>query len=562
MKKLIASTLAVLALATNPVFAQKAALGPKAGASPSVGLLYSSMPAPSGCVSSSVPFFGADLKLTCDGGLSYDAATGGIQQIGGVVTRADANSLVNGDVSAGEWIYDETSTYTAPVSKTATGVKVNPELLSAVNYYYRGVRAWVCPPGVTSVTFTVNARRVPGDASAIMRTNIGDISAIPISTADHTLTDSFADYSVTASVTAGTAYTLLIFARHATMASGATQRFEISSARLVPNTGTGVFASSFVRYAVTPGVVGNSYGWVWNTSRRAYDQSPFSTLTLVTSAGAIAISYISDIYGTFPTWAKIGVQEAGQTASVMAASAQQLPKISELALVATGTKTVTIWSGMTSKPGATVLGTRAVAIYAPATASITFKRTPASIVIYGDSIMVGGNTTNPPLEAWPMLLRPYFGGRLATHGWGYAALNDDAVDAAARTAFARKLVSYGAHRYWFAIGTNDYGLNKWTAAAFGTAYAALLDELKGQDPLAQIYCQTPIVRTTETANGSGSTLSDYRTQIIAAAAARSPWAIAVDGESFMSVASLDDGVHPTTAGHALYAAAVRAVLGL
>ena len=75
MKKLIASTLAVLALATNPVFAQKAALGPKAGASPSVGLLYSSMPAPSGCVFTSVPFFGADLKLTCDGAFAFATAT-------------------------------------------------------------------------------------------------------------------------------------------------------------------------------------------------------------------------------------------------------------------------------------------------------------------------------------------------------------------------------------------------------------------------------------------------------------------------------------------------------
>ena len=29
--------------------------------------------APTGCVSTSVPFFGADLKLTCDGGITYDS---------------------------------------------------------------------------------------------------------------------------------------------------------------------------------------------------------------------------------------------------------------------------------------------------------------------------------------------------------------------------------------------------------------------------------------------------------------------------------------------------------
>ena len=34
---------------------------------------FSSFVAPTGCVSTSVPFFGADLKLTCDGGITYDS---------------------------------------------------------------------------------------------------------------------------------------------------------------------------------------------------------------------------------------------------------------------------------------------------------------------------------------------------------------------------------------------------------------------------------------------------------------------------------------------------------
>lgn len=61
---------------------------------------YSGMPAPPGCVSTSVPFFGASVTLTCDGGISYDAATNrlsvGALRIGtsttaGWVLTADAN---------------------------------------------------------------------------------------------------------------------------------------------------------------------------------------------------------------------------------------------------------------------------------------------------------------------------------------------------------------------------------------------------------------------------------------------------------------------------------------
>ena len=39
------------------------------------GASYSGFVAPTGCVSSSVPFFGASVTLGCDGGISYDAAT-------------------------------------------------------------------------------------------------------------------------------------------------------------------------------------------------------------------------------------------------------------------------------------------------------------------------------------------------------------------------------------------------------------------------------------------------------------------------------------------------------
>jgi lysophospholipase L1-like esterase len=136
------------------------------------------------------------------------------------------------------------------------------------------------------------------------------------------------------------------------------------------------------------------------------------------------------------------------------------------------------------------------------------------------------------------------------------------VDASARSAFVSVVSAYSPSILWIAIGTNDYGLNKWSAASFGTAYAALLDALNSALPDLFIYCQTPIVRANEAANGSGSKLGDYRTQIATAVSTRTAYAKLIDGTAILTTDDLADGVHPTTAGHATYAAAVIAELGL
>ncbi len=121
------------------------------------------------------------------------------------------------------------------------------------------------------------------------------------------------------------------------------------------------------------------------------------------------------------------------------------------------------------------------------------------------------------------------------------------------------MVGYAAPAYWLAIGTNDYGLDMWSASSFGAAYGGLLDGLHAGMPSSLIYCQTPIVRSTETANGFGNTTTDYRTAIATACATR-PWAKLIDGTQIVTTAALSDGVHPTTAGQATYAAFVLAQL--
>ena len=113
---------------------------------------------------------------------------------------------------------------------------------------------------------------------------------------------------------------------------------------------------------------------------------------------------------------------------------------------------------------------------------------------------------------------------------------------------------------WLAIGTNDYGLETQSAADFGTAYSDLLDKLHADLPAVTIYCQTPIVRTSEVANSFEDTLGAYRTATGTAVGARD-YCVLVDGSAFVTTALLDDGVHLTTAGHANVAVDVAAVLG-
>ena len=166
-------------------------------------------------------------------------------------------------------------------------------------------------------------------------------------------------------------------------------------------------------------------------------------------------------------------------------------------------------------------------------------------------------------EAAAMLVRAAYGGNVLVEAWGYRALKDDGTDATARQTFSTRLASYNPSKIWFAIGTNDYGNSNgmWSAADFGTAYADLLDKLHTDIPGATIYCQSPLIRTTETANlNHSNTLDDYRAQISTAAAARSGYCTYVNGKTILSTSDLTDGVHPSTAGHLLWANAIKSAM--
>lgn len=291
------------------------------------------------------------------------------------------------------------------------------------------------------------------------------------------------------------------------------------------------------------------------------ETSTYAFAEYTTTATMIEVTSYTTIYGDFPAGAQVVVMVDG--AFHQAITANALGAFTGRVNLPSGTKTVGIVNGLQSRPLATVIGSWPITIRANATLTQIAPTANNRVLFYGDSITVGGNATTPAAQGYvPLVRAAYAPDSVAVEGWGYRALYDDCVDATARAAFVAKVVAWAPERLWMAIGTNDYGLNKWTAAAFGTAYAALLDDLHAALPSATIFAQTPLLRTTETANGSGSTLGDYRTAIATAVSTRTAYATLVDGTAIMTTASLADGVHPTTAGHALYASAVIAELGI
>lgn len=285
-----------------------------------------------------------------------------------------------------------------------------------------------------------------------------------------------------------------------------------------------------------------------------------------TDATSVDIDTWNDIYTLFPDETSIGVRIDGADYSTVLPGAAG-DQTDTLALGA-GTKTVEFINGMQSSPGfgppANVAGTFIKNLTFNSSATLVAQPASPRLLVYGDSISVGAFADSPPLEGVWQLVRNAYGGSLVIEGWGWRSLYDDCATAIKRAEFVAHIAAMLPASIWLAIGTNDYGLNKWSAASFGAAYAALLDDLHTSLPNAVIYCQSPLDRGTETANGSGSTLGDYRTQISTAAAARSGYCTFVDGTgaAYPGTAEMVDGIHPSTAGHAMYAAAVISELGL
>jgi hypothetical protein len=174
-------------------------------------------------------------------------------------------------------------------------------------------------------------------------------------------------------------------------------------------------------------------------------------------------------------------------------------------------------------------------VYEPLCGANPVQSTPTEVgpvVVYGDSIASQG---------WPQKLGWQADGR------GCRSLFNDPNP-------APRLLQWSSRAVWIAIGTNDYYLSKWSPAAFGAAYGALLDALSTR----RVYAQTPLLRKTDPLNAFGVGLDAYRQAIIAECATRA-WCTYIDGRYLVPVSMLADTVHPNADGYLVYAINARSV---
>lgn len=293
-----------------------------------------------------------------------------------------------------------------------------------------------------------------------------------------------------------------------------------------------------------------------------YVTNPFAKIDYQTDATLFRVQVWNNIYGSYPDLCKIGVLINGIYHSSIAPSSTGGYTYHDITLPS-GFKVVSFVNGPQSGSDPAVrIGSFVSAVQANKYILRLTQNNLNRAVFYGDSISVGANSTDPQTNAWVAQVRasryPF---STMLEGRGFRNLYEDCSDGIARSAFVSKIVNLNPSIFWIAMGTNDYGLNKWSAASFGAAYGSLLDDLHIALPSLKIYCQTPLLRSSEVANGSGSTLGDYRTQISTAAAARPGYCTFVDGTAIMTTSSLADGLHPNNSGMDLYAAYVLNILG-
>lgn len=287
--------------------------------------------------------------------------------------------------------------------------------------------------------------------------------------------------------------------------------------------------------------------------------SPFCRATYITTATSVTVTVYNDLFSVNPANAEAAVwingawhQSIYPTADGVTVHVVSLPVGDKMVEIVGGSQIIN------PVPGPP-LGTwiQGVEFNASATLAPTDS---AGVAVYGDSIVMGGEATPRLQNCWVMRLRQSYTSAIGTEGYGGGSLFLDGFTTTGRETLASKLAAHEPASVWLAIGTNDYGTSVWNATDFGIAYGDLLDRVHAALPAANIYAQSPIVRAVETANALGNTLGDYRSAISTQCASRA-WSTYIDGSAILTVSDLTaGGVHPTTAGHGVYATYVESVL--
>jgi len=272
----------------------------------------------------------------------------------------------------------------------------------------------------------------------------------------------------------------------------------------------------------------------------------------------LALKARSTLVSTFPQWSQIAIIINGVFFQAVSIGNNQLVEIE----LPSGLKNVQLIEGLISKPS-DIIGVFLTKVYLEKNKFKKFNETPVTekLLFLGDSITVGANATKPSVEGYPHLFKYEDGYQIGVLGYGYGKVKDfgenqtkiDAVIAHITEMFSNVTSS---KKLIISLGTNDFALDGTSSATLESWYANLVDQIYTSDNNIKIFCISPIIRSSD-----GALLDAYRTSISNICSSRE-FATHIDGKTILSLSDLDDGVHPTTAGHKKYKDGISSIIGL
>lgn len=482
-------------------------------------------------------------------------------------TASDFGSLITGDISQPEWrdaagnsppyasihIYPNLALTDGSAFQAAHQLNGNGAASGSGRF---NVLFYV--PFAATWTFNVPAA-VPSGTSTMTLVLYATDQATPVATQTFTVTTTEQTFSLSFAYTPGFQYMAEIQVND----TGQQAKPYIGRCSITPGgyAGTGVFSAPWRRIRVHGGMLtGTSVMGQWSLGQ-FLQHSPHADISFITDATTFAVeSYQVTSDGLLGCL--VDGLELPQLAALQAKIATQVRSLPTT--LARDVRNITVRAGMSGGNGA---GSFLRAIYVPATASVVFPSTALTrrLCIVGDSIVNGSGATIPVYGSWIARLKKRYAGTTIIDAFPGRSFNQEANSSALRNALALKLAQLQLTDLWIALGSNDYANNLWTAASFGTAYGAFLDTFHGLSPMTRVWCQSPIIRSPNSANGGGDTLANYGAQVqtIATNASRAPWCFYVDGghggtggatgtsAGFWPVLAdlTGDSIHPSDAGH-------------
>jgi len=173
-------------------------------------------------------------------------------------------------------------------------------------------------------------------------------------------------------------------------------------------------------------------------------QSSFSRFVFTTDASSVTIGGTTSLYNNYPQYSHLGVRINGVEQSPLAFTANGSQSFTVALGTAGTTRTVEITSGLLTKPSI-VMGSfidsvtySSISSFSVTTPTLQTNR----ILVYGDSISVGANATNPESQGYVPLLRNTYNYSVMIEGWGYSSLYQDTNTSELRNAFVSRIAGY------------------------------------------------------------------------------------------------------------------------